>query len=812
MKNTTGAPKRYAISRIEQVAEHFLFGHRKLWLLFFAGISVVMAWQAGQIRPDASFAKMVPANHSFILNYLNFENELRPLANTVRIAVQVRQGDIYRHDYIELIKQITDEVFYIPGVDRGNLRSLTTANSLWMESTEKGLLSGRVVPVAFAGTADDLAAVRDNVLKAGLVGQLVGNNHASSVIMVPLLENDPDTGERLDYGLLSQRLEKLVRNKYGSADIEIHIVGFAKLIGDLIKGAEDIGLFFLITIILTTALVYLYSRCWCTTLSTIGCCLLAVVWHLGTMHMLGFGLDPYSVLVPFLTFAIGVSHAMQNVNTLASHSLRGESRIEAAKATFRLLFVPGTVALLCNVAGFSTMLVIDIGVIREMAISASVGVAVIIFTKMFLLPVLMSYTGLSANGLKHALARSQGSHRLQRGLSRLTEPRVAACAVAIAAGVSVWAFAVSRDLQIGDLEPGAPELRPNSVYNLDTRYVTQNYSTSSDVFVAMVKTKPGECASYPVASTVTRLQWALEETPGVQSTTSLFNVQRQVIAGRNGGNEKWATTTRNRYVANGAHSSIPQSLYNDDCSMLPVIAYLTDHRAGTLDAVVATVKRFVSENANADTEILLAAGNAGIEAATNEVVHAAWVPMLLLVYGIVSLLVLLEFRSFKVTLCVIVPLLTSSLLCEAIMTRLGLGVKVATLPVITLGVGIGVDYGIYLYNRLESYLAKGVSLKQAYFQTMCSTGLAIAFTGVTLSVGVAAWVFSDIKFQADMGLLLAFMFLWNMIGAIVLIPALATVLRVRSTRRIGREVLSADLQATPLPTASGAHAELSDHV
>ena len=292
----------------------------------------------------------------------------------------------------------------------------------------------------------------------------------------------------------------------------------------------------------------------------------------------------------------------------------------------------------------------------------------------------------------------------------------------------------------------------------------------------MVKTPPGECGAYAAASTVTQLQWALEETPGVQGTMSLFDWMKQVISGSYGGNLKWATVSRNRYISNSAHKAIPQAFYNDDCSMIPVIAYLADHKAATLKGVIKTVETFTAAHGGPHAEILMAAGNAGIEAATNEVVEKAWRPMLLLVYGIVAVLLMLEFRSIRVTLCLLIPLIITSLLCEAVMTVMGLGVKVATLPVIALGVGIGVDYGIYLYNRLETFLRKGLPLQEAYLETMKTTGLAVAFTGISLAAGVLTWVLSDIKFQADMGLLLTFMFLWNMIGAVLLIPALAGVM------------------------------------
>jgi predicted RND superfamily exporter protein len=605
---------------------------------------------------------------------------------------------------------------------------------------------------------------------------LVAADGHSSIVLIPLLETDPDTGAKLDYGQFSDRLETLVRRKYETADINIHITGFAKVVGDLIHGAKAIGLFFAIAFVLTILILLLYSRCWRSTSVTIFCCSLAVVWQLGIVRLLGFGLDPYSILVPFLTFAIGVSHAVQNINAMAAARLSGKSNIDTAKLTFRQLFLPGSVALLCDAVGFSTLLVIKIGVIQELAISASIGVAVIILTKMFLLPVLMSYVGVTDACLRHQQKKQANQHRVAHFLSRFAEPRFAVLAVLCAGLVFGVAWHISRDLKIGDLDAGAPELRPQSRYNQDNSYISSHYSTSPDAFVVMVKTASNECGSYPVAELVDQFQWQMEQVPGVESSTSLFTGMKKVIAATNGGDLRWQALSRNRFISNAAHRILPSELYSNDCSMLPVILFLTDHKADTLLRVAQAAESFAADNNNEAVQFLLAAGSSGIEAATNSVIKQAEPNMLMLVYGIVALLVLWEFRSWRVTLCIMLPLYITSVLCEAIMTKLGLGVKVATLPVIALGIGIGVDYGIYIYNRIQYFLDLGLTLKVAYFETLKTTGAAVALTGITLSLGVLTWVWSDIKFQADMGLLLTFMFLWNMIGAIVMIPALAALL------------------------------------
>ncbi|NMG55993.1 efflux RND transporter permease subunit [Aromatoleum aromaticum] len=765
-----------AARRFEQYFESRFEKLRLPVLIVFLLISAFFAFHALQLRPDASFEKMVPASHEFIRNFQQYENELRPLGNVIRVVVETRNGDVYSPEFLETLRKITDEVFYIPGVDRGVLKSLWTPNVLWNEVTEKGFVAGQIIPPGFDGSQMAADQVRTNVARAGIVGTLVANDHRSAIVLAPLQEVEPKTGEKLDYADLSRRLEESVRDKYQTDDIRIHITGFAKIVGDLIEGASAIGLFFAITFVLTVVVLWLYARCWRSTFATVFCCSLAVVWQLGIVRLVGLGLDPYSILVPFLTFAIGVSHAVQNISTMAAERVKGRSNIEAAKATFRVLFIPGTIALLCDAVGFSTLLIIDIGVIRELAISASVGVGVIIFTKMFLLPILMSYLGVSAAGLAHQAKRMGGSYRWAHALASVAERRLAWVVVAVAAVVFGLGYAASRELKIGDLDPGAPELRVDSRYNRDNTFVANHYSTSPDVFVVMVTTPKGECGAYPVAVAVDQFQWRMENIAGVESTSSLFSAMKNVLAGQNGGDLRWNSLTRNRFSSNAAHRLLPTELFNSDCSMVPVLIFLEDHQAETLSRVVAAVEGFAAEYGSENVKFQLAAGNAGIEAATNIVIKQSERLMLALVYGIVALLVLWEFKSWRITVCIMLPLYVTSVLCEGLMAKLGLGVKVATLPVIALGIGIGVDYGIYIYNKLEYYLERGLTLKEAYFETLKTTGVAVALTGVMLALGVATWIFSDIKFQADMGLLLTFMFLWNMFGAVVMIPALASLL------------------------------------
>ena len=760
--------------------ERLIFNNRPAVILICLLVSIFLFYQATQVRPSTSFEKMIPLTHPFIQKMLEHRNDLANLGNTVRISVEAKDGDIFTKEYMETLRQINDEVFYIPGVDRSGLKSLWSPSVRWTEVTEEGFAGGEVIPQTYDGSAASIEELRGNVLKSGQIGRLVANNFKSSIVDVPLLESYPDPNDqgkliKLNYQEFSHQLEEKIRDKYQAQNpnVQVHIIGFAKKVGDLIDGLIMVVLFFGAALLITFVLLYWFTWCIRSTIAVLFTTLIAVGWQLGLMHSVGFGLDPYSMLVPFLIFAIGIPHGVQKINGIALQSSEAENPLMAARRTFRQLFLPGMIAILADAVGFITLLLIDIGVIRELAIGASIGVAVIVFTNLILLPVAISYVGISNKAVERSKRDAVRDHPFWRLLSNFAHPVVAPISVVIALAAAVGGFWYQeQNLQIGDLDQGAPELRPDSRYNQDNDFVIKNYSTSSDVLVVMVKTAPEGCSTFTTLAAMDELMWKMENTQGVQSAISMVTVSRQVIKGMNEGNLKWETLSRNQDVLNNSIARA-DGLYNADCSLAPVLVFLQDHKAATLKRAVGAVQDFAAENNKEGLEFLLAAGNAGIEAATNEVISKSELLILTLVYLCVAGMCMITFRSFAATICIVLPLILTSILGNALMAFLGIGVKVATLPVIALGVGIGVDYGIYIYSRLESFLRAGLTLQEAYYQTLKSTGKAVLFTGLCLAIGVATWIFSAIKFQADMGLMLTFMFIVNMFGALWLLPALA---------------------------------------
>ncbi len=762
------------------LAERVLFNNRLVIVCLCLFVTLVLGYQALGLSLNAAFEKMIPTSHPYIANFLENRKQLAGMGNTLRIAVEAKDGSIFDDEYLDTVRKLSDEVFLLPGVDRPYMKSLWAPAVRWTGVTEDGLDGGPVIPDDYDGSPASLEQVRINVERSGEIGQLVAANYQSSIILVPLQERIAETGERIDYHALSQRIEEL-RNKYQSEQIAIHVTGFAKVVGDLIDGLRQVLVFFAAAIVICTAVLYWYTRCLRSTLLVVACSLVAVVWLLGLLPTLGYELDPYSVLVPFLVFAIGMSHGAQKMNGIMQDVGRGTHKLVAARYTFRRLFLAGLTALLADAVGFAVLMVIDIQVIQDLAITASIGVAVLIFTNLVLLPILLSYTGVSPvaaqRSLKAELTEANDpqhrKHPFWAFLDLFTRMPWAGAAVALGVVFGAVGLAFSFQLKIGDTDPGAPELRADSRYNQDNAFMVANYAASSDVYIVMVKTPQYACAHYSTLSAVDALERELQQLPGVETTSSLAGLAKVANAGMNEGSMKWFEMPRSQDMLNAIITRAPREMFNQNCDLLTVYAYLKDHKADTLTSVVNTVEAFAARYGSDEIRFLNAAGNAGIEAATNIVVKKANVQMLFLVYAAVIVLAFITFRSWRAVVCAVVPLMITSVLCEALMVWLNIGVKVATLPVIALGVGIGVDYALYVMTVTLAQLRAGRSLSEAYYKALTFTGKVVVLTGITLGIAVATWVWSPIKFQADMGILLAFMFIWNMLGALILLPALA---------------------------------------
>lgn len=766
--------------------ERWLFSHRWQTILTLVLVTIMMGIFAAKLRMDAGFEKQIPIGHEYTDTFLKYRSSLFG-ANRLTVVIKARSGTIWTPSGLRKLYDVTQAVTFLPFVDRLGVQSLWTPNSFVNQITEEGFQARPVIPGTITTSSLDSATIQEIIQAAsdgGYIGSLVSRDQTSAMITADLNEVDA-SGGKIDYVAYNDLLEKQIRARFQDKDYDIEIIGFAKQIGDIADGAMAVLAFCGLSLILTALAVYWYCASWRFTLLTIGCSLTSLVWQFGTLHLLGYGLDPLGLLVPFLVFAIGVSHGVQQINYIIRELANGRSTLTAARMSFTGLLTPGILALLTALASFITLTLIPIPMIRELAITASIGVGFKIVTNLIMLPVVASYCEFPPTYAQKVLRDRSRRANLLRPLAKLARPRNAFVVVTLAAGVFVAAVYGSQGRVIGTLQAGAPELRADSRFNTDAVAIANGYDVGLDWLSVVVEAPPNSCGNPAVAEYDDNLVYHIETVPGVVSVASYPSMLRAYNAGYNEGNPKMNVVPIDpvNYGALTAEIARVRGYVNNDCSMTAVHLYLADHKATTINRVITAVKVFNRDHQNAGLHIRLAAGNAGILAAVNDEVEHSELPMLLNVYVVIVILVFIVYRDIRAVFACCLPLTLGTYIGYWFMKEFEIGLTVATLPVMVLATGIGVDYAFYIYSRLSHHLAAGETTQSAVEHSILEVGVATIFTAITLAISVAMWSFSSLKFQADMGKLLAFMFVVNLVMAMTVLPALVVVLEKLCPRR-----------------------------
>ncbi|TXH05861.1 MAG: RND family transporter [Nevskiaceae bacterium] len=811
----------------------------------FAAATIFFGWSATHVKLDPGFLKLIPIEHPYMktmMEYLDLSG-----ANTLLVNLRWKgEGDIYNKDFMGAMQKATDDVFFIPGIDRTHVTSMFTPNTYYIEITEDGFKGEPVVPSRFSAQPEELERVRHNVGLSGQVGLIVSNDQKSALIRADLQEADTGNPEKaeifyrrvmaklgdirgrfeskekysyklkadhapfkagdtiaegyVDYGWMQNYQMFYAQPDDGSEpvaikgaeltversdnpdynpNLEVNIIGFAQLLSDVINGLIGVFVFFGLAFLITLALLYGYSRSLRLTVTAMVVALLPVVWLIGILPLIGFGVDPMSILVPFLIFSIGCSHAVQMTSCWRQEVAAGQSAIEASRTSFRKLFIPGAVALLTNALGFAVIMFIHIPIVHELGITACLGVLLMIITNKMILPIILTHLSLEESSRKHSVAAGSKTHSpIWKLIAKCAEPKVSVVVFAVCVVLLIGSTWISRSLVIGDSGTGAPELRHDARYNVDNRFINTHYDIGTDVLTVIVEAKNFEgdsCLHFPVVDLIDRFELYVRGIDGVRSVTSVAGIGKLIIGAFNEGNLRWRALPRSEAgLSTGSKAFDPGlGLNNESCRAIKVMIFTKNHDGTTIAHVVEEIKKFIDANPVQGVTLRLASGNVGVMAATNEAVGEAEDRMLLAIFGALALLCLLTFRSIKATLCVLVPLTLVSIFCNALMATLGIGLKVATLPVVALGVGVGVDYAIYLFERIQHEMKdNAMTFRDAFEEAMQQRGSAAVFTAITMAIGVGTWTLSALKFQADMGVLLSFMFLVNMLGAICLLPAM----------------------------------------
>ena len=756
-----------------------IFRFRVHVLIFLALLTVFLGVHAGQLKVATDFSKMVPQEHEYMQDYAPYKQFFGG-GNQIRVSVSRKNETIVDTEFLKKLRRINEDVYFVKGINRRSVRSMVSPETMVILINEEGFDRGPVVPQIIPETEEGLAQIEKNIALGGILGRLVSMDMKSALIYAEVYE----TG--VDYLSVYRQLNE-IRDKYSDDDISIGVNGFAMVAGFVNDALPKIVLLFGLSILITFVVLYRCFRYLRLALLPLFSGGLSVLYALGITQLIGLSLDPMTTIIPFLVFAIGASHGIQMVKRYLEECVIHAEGYDAALHALAGLMVPGTVALVTDAIGFLTILFVPIGVIHELAITASIGVACVIVANILVLTLILSFfPNLMPPEAEEAETVTVSLvNRLLDAVSRLTHGRRAYWVTGIGVVLLLIGLFSSRTMTVGDVNPGEPLLWKDSVYNRDAAKMMMDFMFGIDwLSVVVTGDDLGVCKRYDVLKTMEEYESVIGNIPGVTVAVSSLLIGKMINETFHEGDIRWRVlpqTPRELGFMFGYAGSNEDTIFMTmHCQSMNIMVYLTDHKGDTIRRVIKESKKFIAEHPLSEgVRFVLAGGNAGVMAATNEVVGEAQVPMLLLIYLSIFVLCLLVFRNLKAPLFIVAPLFLVSVIATAFMKAVGLGLNVNTLPVAALGVGIGVDYGIYFYSRLTEERKKQDCFADAASVTLQTTGAAVLYTALTLSAGVFTWLLSDLKFQADMGLLLGFIFLANMVGAMVLLPALIYIFDVK---------------------------------
>jgi len=773
--------------------ERILFANRAAVLWFMAGITLVTLIAATRLEVGTDFDRTLPADHPFVETFKTYRDE-SPLAREIGIGVRFEAGTVWSRDGLSVVSEIEAILARLDQIEDGSIVSIlspyaVTADADGRLRTVPRLISEGVDLEALG--QEDIALARRQAQALNLVGPMVTPSGDATLIRV-LIESPG--GAAPDYFRLAEDLERAVRAPYRGQGVEIAIAGFPKRVGDTAAAARQSIPFFFLALTITAVVVFLFCRSISLTALAVLCSLISVVWQFGLLQLFGFVFDPTTLLVPFIIYAIGVSHGVQQINLIAREVCWGESAEGAARKSFRMLFIPGALALVTDAAAFAGLALIPIPILRDIALLAALGILLKVASNLILLPLMASYVRFGERYVEH-MSRS-GEQRLvfMNRLAGVVRPRNAFLIVGVAALFGALAYFGAQERTIGDFRPGAGELAASSPYNRDARALAERFGFGGEAFAVYVSGAPGMCGTQEARTLVQESGATLTGVPGLRDVATLPALEASgrfeaSLALRDAPPPQGPISTPPRQggvagvdpvITLAAEPIRASAIVGKQCSWLAALAFSDDRSYTMLSRLSeAGASLRMSEGPQVLGEpIRVEAGGGvlGLQAALTEVIERSEPWALAYVFIAIALIVGLAYRDWKAAICCLAPLGLATLFGLWFMAVFDVAITEATLPVLLLSVGIGVDYAFYFYNRLQVHLGNRYDMIDSFTQAMEEAGLAVVITGLTLAAGVLVWSLSALQFQADMGFLLAVMLVMNTLAAITVLPALAVAL------------------------------------
>ncbi len=779
-------------------------------LIVIAALTGFFGYYAAQTRLVTSFGDLLPQNHPFIKIAHKYDKYFGSV-NNVTIMIEAREGTIYTPAILAKIVKMTSDMDLVYGIQHGSVRSLSTA-SFFRPLAGGVILNTPVLPGGkVPSTQGEIDEVRSNVHKnPGVVfGRFVSLDDKAAIIEGSFLES------RLDYQRIFDEVYKIVVDPEKGSDVRIYVGGQPILYGWVYHYTPQIFKIFLLTVLALWILLYLYFHDWRGALRPTISGVICAIWGLGFIRLIGFTLDPLVLVIPFLITARAVSHSVQMHDRYYEEYYRTRDKNTAILSAFSELFVPSLSGILTDAFGVLVILLVPVLFLQKLAITASFWIAAIIVSELLLNPIVYYY--LEPPRIEVIERREHGFFkRMLIAIAHpMLEPRgrritMIATAVAVLLCAFFW-----TGLKVGDPSSQSPVLWPNSPYNHAMKSIQDEFG-AIEQFVVVAELKSRGALNDPkLYHVMDRYERYMEGDPAVGSAFSVADLLSNGGGALQEFEPKWfvlpATKRGTGQLLGGllAGASPLSTAYiitpRRDATQITV--YVKNREGENIQRIVLRTQRFFADPKNHvdGVEFKLAAGIIGELAAANQEIIDNDLLLNVLAFATIYIIVLLTYRSFMAGFYLLFPLALANAAINAYMGAHDVGININTLPVVTVGVGFGIDYAIYIVSRIIEELALGRELKDATYSALVTSGKAVAFTALTLVASVLFWYWSSIRFDAEMGMLLAVWMFVSMIGAMTILPVLIVTFDPKFIHREKDRVLASrrpDLAQRTVATAS----------
>ncbi|SNC60245.1 hypothetical protein SAMN04487881_0219 [Marinobacter sp. es.048] len=768
-------PGLHRFTHLLHLLEVWIFSNPRKVLSVIAILTLIFALRIPGLKIYTDFADLLPQQHPYIQLHNSIKDSFGG-ANVLVVGVEFSDGDIFTNENLARIDRITQAVDSLPGVNHNLVSSVTHRNSRKIWLTEVGSINSEPYYDSTSGeySQQSLDAMRADVAANPRVyGPLVSPDLKMALVKAQLIEG------KLDYEATFAQLQELRANE-AAESVTIYATGQPVLVGWAYTYMDQILQIFIFTVLTMLALLIFHFRKAYGVLIPLGGVLISTVWGLGIISVLGYNLDPLGLVIPFLIAARAMSHGVQLVERYYAETLVLGSGPKAAKATFDSLFRPGSLGVVSDAIGLSLIAIGSIPLNTHLGIYASLWAITVVFTVLIGVPLLLSILPTP----KNPEIRETALRHIGASCSRtVTRPGAARIILAVAAISMLGGLLAASNVQIGDSEPGSPILYPDHDYNISSRVVNDRFPGSEELYIVAETSEKGGLKRPEVLEALSDLQAHMLLDPEVGGSKGLPDLVKQVNRLMHNDDPRWYQIPHDAGYVGGlmftymASSPVPGALdeFNDtDDRVANLVFYYKDRQGETIRRAIHMAKEWIAENEDRveGLTIRLAGGTLGVAAAMNESAFETNVIVLPLVFLLIFAFVMLFYTSWHAGLMMLLAMLFATTLTYAYMGLNGLSIDINTVPVIAVGIGVGIDYSIYMMDRIREEMAKCGDLRESVRRAISTTGMAISFTALTLMAGIIMWViFSNLRFQSDAALLLCVMIVINGMAAMLLVPS-----------------------------------------